>query len=103
MNSTTQGVLTLIAPKAIEEDLVDFFLDSEHQHGFTSLKVDGHSSHHADMTLIEQVTGRKQQAKFQILLSESEAREVCKRLEREFAGSGMKYWFLVSSLQGHIA
>ncbi len=99
---TNQGVLTLIAPQAIEEDLVDFFLDNEHQFGFTSFQVRGHSSRHEGMSLIEQVTGRQQRVQFQILMDESQARDVCQRLESAFANVGIRYWFLLASLEGRI-
>jgi hypothetical protein len=87
----------------MEESLVDFLLDNEHQYGFTSLHVRGHSAEHGDLSLIEQVTGRQQQVQFQILVNESQAGDICKRLESAFPGTGIRYWFLVSSMQGRIS
>ena len=101
MSGVNQGVLTLTAPRAIEEELVDSFLDNQHEHGFTSLHVRGHSSDHSDLSPIEQVTGRQQQVQFQIFVDESEADEICERLKATFADVGMRYCFLLSSRQGH--
>jgi hypothetical protein len=102
MSTTNQGILTLVVPQMMEDELVDFFLDSEHQHGFTSLQARGHSSQHGGLSLIEQVTGRKQQVQFEILVNESQARDICKRLESTFSGSGIHYWFLSTLYQGRI-
>ncbi len=102
MNADREGLLVLIASQALEEDLVDFFLDSEHQHGFTSLHVRGHSSQHDGMTLMEQVTGRTRQVQFQILVNESRVEDLCERLAAFFPGAGINYWFLASSNQGRI-
>lgn len=102
MNELATGLLTLIVPQAIEEGVVDFFLDSEHAHGFTSLNVRGHTSEHAAMTLIEQVTGRQQQVQFQVLTDESTARDICARLGARFHGARIVYWFSATSMQGRI-
>jgi len=99
---TNQGMLTLTAPKTIEESLVDFFLDSDHHYGFTSIPVRGHTSDHSGMSMIEQVTGRQEQVQFQILVDEAQAREICLRLEVMFSGAGIHFWFLTASLEGRI-
>jgi hypothetical protein len=100
MSSDNQGLLTLTAPQLLEEDLVDFFLSSEHEYGFTSLHVRGHSSEHSGMSPIEQVTGRQQHVQFQIIVEESQARDICRRLESSFSGVGIHFWFLDSPFQG---
>ena len=102
MTSINQGLLTLTAPRNLEEQLVDFFLDHEHQHGFTSLHVRGHSTEHGKLSAIEQVTGRQHQVQFQVLVNESEAHDICKRLDSAFSGVGIHYWFNASTMQGHI-
>ena len=102
MNSTNQGLLTLTAPRTLEEELVDFFLDNEHQHGFTSLHVRGHSAHHGELSPIEQVTGRQHQVQFQVIVNQTEADEICQRLNAAFSGAGIRYWYLATSMDGHI-
>jgi hypothetical protein len=100
MSNAIQGLLTLTAPQMLEEDLVDFFLDGEHQYGFTSLHVRGHSSEHSGMSAIELVTGRQQQVQFQILVNEAQAKDICQRLQSAFDGTGIHYWYLSAPLQG---
>ncbi len=102
MSATSPGLLTLIAPQSIEEELVDFFLDSEHQFGFTSLQVRGHSLQHGGMSLIEQVTGRQQKIQFQVLVDESQVCDICERLESVLSNAGIHYWFTPTFLQGRI-
>ncbi len=100
MSTGKSGLLTLTAPQLLEEDLVDFFLDSEHQFGFSSLQMRGHSSEHSGMSVLEQVTGRQQQVQFQILVDESQARDICQRLETVYSGVGIHYWYIETPLQG---
>jgi hypothetical protein len=100
MSTGKRGLLTLSAPQSLEEELVDFFLDSEHQYGFTSLHVRGHSTEHSGMSLIEQVTGRQQRVQFLILADESQARNICERLEAAYSGVGIHYWYIETPLEG---
>jgi len=102
MTDAAYGILTLVTPQSIEEDIVDFFLDSEHAQGFTSLHVRGHTSQHTGMSLIEQVTGRQHRVQFQVLVGEPQARAICKSLGERFAGAGIVYWFSLASLHGRI-
>jgi len=102
MNKINQGLLMLTAPRSLEEELVDFFFDHNHQQGFTSLHVRGHSSNHDKLSPIEQVTGRQNNVQFQVLVNASEAQVICQRLESAFTGIGIHYWFIPSALQGHI-
>ncbi len=102
MNDPQHGLLTLIAPQSLEEELVDFFLDSEHQHGFTSLQVHGHSLQHGGLSVIEQVTGRQQKIQFQVLVDESEARDICQRLKAVFSDAGIHFWLTPTVMQGRI-
>ena len=102
MNTPNQGVMTLIVPQMLEEDIVDFFLGQDDQQGFTSLQVRGHSSRHGCMSVIEQVTGRQQQVQFQILIDESQVEDLCQRLKSLFPGAGIRYWFLAATVQGSI-
>jgi hypothetical protein len=100
--SEDQGILYLIAPIAIEEDLIDFFLDREHEYGFTTQRVSGHSQKHHGMSLTEQVTGRQQRVRFQVQLSAPEVEALRQRLQERFKGAGIHYWFVPSSISGRI-
>jgi len=98
----SQGILVLIAPTAIEEDLVDFLLAEEHEQGFSSRRINGHSARHEGLTALEQVTGRQQHVSFQIQTSREVADEMLKRLQISFKGVGIHYWFVPVSNAGHI-
>ncbi len=102
MSQSNHGILTLIAPQTIEEDLVDFFLDREHQYGFTSQHVRGHTSQHSGMSVVEQVTGRQQRVQFQILVTSEQARCSFLRLEASFPRAGIHYGDLLASVDGPI-
>ena len=83
-------LLTLIAPPNLEEPLMDWLLEFEY--GFSSFPVNGHSSHPEDLTLAEQVSGRKKQIRFEMHLPEARWRPLIERLRRDFAGAGIHYW-----------
>jgi hypothetical protein len=92
-------LLTLIAPPSLEEPLVDWLLQFESRYGFSSFPLSGHSSRHEDLTLAEQVSGRKKQIRFEMHLPEEEWRPLIERLQRDFAGTGIHYW--ISPVVGH--
>ena len=102
MNAPIKGILTLIVPQMLEEDVVDFFLGQEDPQGFTSLQVRGHSSRHGGMSVIEQVTGRQQMVQFQVLIDQPQVEEICECLKALFPGTGIRYWFLATTLQGSL-
>jgi hypothetical protein len=85
-------LLTLIAPPALEEPLVDWLLEFDSDLGFTSFPVYGHSSGHEGMTLAEQVSGRKRRVRFELHLSDAQWRPLADRLERDFRGTGIHWW-----------
>ncbi len=85
-------LLTLIADPGLEESLVDWLLRYEAQYGFTSSRIDGHSSQLNGLTLAEQVAGRKRQIRFQMGVDERELTFLLERLRSDFPGSGIQYW-----------
>lgn len=89
---STQVLLTLLAPPSIEEALVDWLLEVESSSGFSSVPARGHSSQHQGLSLLEQVSGRKQQIRFEIHLPEPEARTLINRLHTDFHNAGLHYW-----------
>lgn len=99
----TGGVLfTLIAPPSLEEPLVDWLLEFEPEHGFSSLPVNGHSCRQAGLTLAEQVSGRKRRVRFEMHLPEAEWRPLVERLRQDFAGAGIHYWVSPVIEQGRV-
>jgi len=100
MNAPT--LITLTAPPAIEESLVDWLLQSATHAGFTSYLVYGHSSRSDGLSLAEQVTGRKKQIRFQMHIAGPEVPAFLQGLKQEFAGVGVHYWVLPLAEAGHL-
>lgn len=84
-------LLSLVVPPVLEEPLVDWLLDFDAELGFDSFPLNGHSSHHRELSLAEQVTGRKRQVRFELELAESVWPELIAKLQRDFDGAGLQY------------
>ncbi len=95
-------LITLVADPAMEEVLVDWLLSSGMSHGFTTSHIYGHSSQHQNLSLAEQVTGRKRQLRFQMCLEESKLTSVLEQLQTDFKGSNIHYWILPVADEGWI-
>lgn len=87
MNAT---MLVLNIPVELEEDLVDFLLSLEGIGGFTSFRVQGHGEH-SDLSVAEQVTGRRVRLRYEIVLDEALVSSVVKGLA-DGVGSDIIYW-----------
>ena len=94
-------LFTIIAPPIMEEELIDWLLTQPHISGFTSQAANGHGSGH-QMSLAEQVTGRRRQLTFWIELEKKMADSVLADLKQHFSGSGLHYWLLPLSESGSI-
>lgn len=66
--NVAEALLILIAAPRLEDMLVDFLLQQNTISGFTSLPVSGHGSvhGHAQLSLVEQVTGRQNRIQFML-------------------------------------
>ncbi|MGI9212869.1 MAG: DUF3240 family protein [Methylococcaceae bacterium] len=89
---STQVLLTLFVPPTIEEAVVDWLLEIESASGFSSVPARGHSSNHQGLSLLEQVSGRKQQIRFEIHLPEPDAHRLINQLRTDFQNAGLHYW-----------
>ena len=94
-------ILTIIAPPAMEEVLIDWLLMQADITGFTSQTANGHGSGH-EMSLAEQVTGHRRQITFMIKLQKIKAESILTGLEQTFSGSGLHYWLVPLSKSGSI-
>lgn len=74
----------------LEEDLVDFLLGLDFVNGFTTYRVRGHGSY-SNMSLVEQVTGRRKRLQFEIILEEFNVDATLKGL-REQVDKDVVYW-----------
>ncbi len=84
-------LLSLVVPPVLEEPLVDWLLDFDAELGFDSFPLNGHSSHHRDLSLAEQVTGRRRRVRFELELSEAVWPELIAKLQLDFAGAGLQF------------
>jgi len=94
-------LLSIIAPPTMEEELIDWLLTQPNLSGFTSQAANGHGSGH-QMSLAEQVTGRRRQITFWIELEKKLADSILADLKQNFSGSGLHYWLLPLSESGSI-
>lgn len=94
-------LLTIIAPPAIEEELIDWLLMQDEVTGFTSQLANGHGTGHV-MSLAEQVTGRRRQITFFIELKKESAETIIAQLKLNFSGGGLHYWLMPLSQSGTV-
>ncbi|HIG70018.1 MAG TPA: DUF3240 domain-containing protein [Myxococcales bacterium] len=84
-------LLTLIATPELEERLVDWLLEANHE-GFTTFRCQGHGVHADRLSTAEQVAGRQRQIAFWLQLPEGEAEVVIRGLSNSFGGAGLHFW-----------
>jgi hypothetical protein len=90
--SDLKVLLSLTVPPRLEESIIDWLLGVEQSHGFTSFPVNGHSSRPGNLTLSEQVSGRKRNVRFELCLLAFEADRLIEDLRRQFPNTGITYW-----------
>lgn len=96
------NLLIIIAPPSLEEVLVDWLLSNESEHGFSSCEVSGHSSQHDDLSLAEQVSGRKRRIQFQMEIPATDTEFLISKLKQEFNRAGIHYWVVPVIDAGHV-
>ncbi len=96
-------MLTLIVPVALEGAIVDWLLDHIPERGFTSSLAFGHSEATANMSLAEQVSGRRRGIRFEVVCCESEAGQHIEALRETFAESGIHFWLMPIMASGRLA
>ncbi len=85
--------LTLVFPRALEENLVDHLLGHpELATGFTTVHVEGHGAGAAFHSVVEQVRGRSHRVQMQIVLNREDARTLVEHLKAELPNREIAYW-----------
>jgi hypothetical protein len=84
-------LLTIIAPPALEETLVDWLLEEGRVDGFSTVASFGHGARQTGMSLLEQVTGRQRRVQFQVQTSANTATALVAHLREHFSGAGLYY------------
>ncbi len=97
----TEFQVTINVPPLLEEPMVDCLLaiDSD---GFSSLNVNAHTIKHEQLSLVEQVSGRQKQVRFQMYVKQPQLQPLLEHLKQNFAGAGIQYWVLPVLERGHI-
>lgn len=83
-------LLVLNIRPELEEDMVDYLLAQEGVRGFTSYQVRGHGVHE-DLSLAEQVSGRRRRLQFELVIEESKVAGILANLKSS-VGRDIVYW-----------
>lgn len=95
--------LTLLCPPTLEERLLDMLLMLPQVAVFTSASTAAHGLSPHRLNATEQVLGRAQVTQIQLLLDSHDKEQVLQTIQREMAGSGIRYWITPISQEGEIA
>lgn len=91
--NTPDCCLTLVFPKALEENLIDLLLSHpDLASGFTTLNVEGHGSGAVYRNILEQVRGRTHHVQMQIVLARSDADSLLQHMKAELPNREIIYW-----------
>jgi len=91
-------MLVMNVPPELEDDMVDYLLSLDVVSGFTSYNVRGHGEH-SDMSVAEQVAGRRKRVQFETMIFDSDIDKVINNLRQE-VGVGINYWHYTISDMG---
>lgn len=94
-------LLVLNLRPELEEDLVDYLLAREGVAGFTSYHARGHGLVNEELSLAEQVSGRRKRLQFEILMDEADVNLLIDGLADE-VGRDIVYWQQVVSNSGRV-
>jgi len=83
--------LSLICPPAVEERLLDALLANAGSEVFTSTPTHSHGIARGRLSANEQVLGRSRAVQVDVVLTEAEWSGLKALLQREFAGTGVRY------------
>ena len=97
-----QVLVVITSPPSLESQLVDWLLSQDGGTGFSSAAVHGHSTHHDDLSIAEQVSGRQRRLQFQVQLSADGFPDFLSALKCEFGGADLHYWVVPVLAGGHL-
>ena len=90
--------LTLVFPKALEENLVDLLLEHEALAGdFTTSAVEGHGTNITYQDIAERVRGRARRVQMNILLQRTQAQNLIDDLRSALPHTDIVYWITAVS------
>ena len=95
--------LTLLCPPTVEEKLLDVLLANAGSEVFTSTPTHSHGSGQERLSATEQVMGRSRAMQINVLLTTDELGPLRELLQRDFAGTGVRYWATQLAFDGEFA
>lgn len=95
-------LVVITSPPSLESQLVDWLLATQDGIGFSSVAVRGHSSHHDNLSIAEQVSGRQKRIQFQVQIDGSQLDSLLEELKSEFGGADLHYWVVPVLAGGHV-
>ena len=95
--------LSLVCPPSVEEKLLDALLANAGSEVFTSTPTHSHGTAQGRLTATEQVMGRSRAVQVTVLLTGEELDRLRDLLQREFAGTGVRYWATPLAFDGVFA
>jgi len=97
-------LLTLVAPEALEENLVDLLLARpEISGGFTTLRADGHGAGGPLVGANENVRGRGRRVYFQLTLARESADQLLVDLRQALPDANIFFWMTALLRCGRLA
>ncbi len=95
-------LITINVPPKLEESVADFLLSLEMSQGFSSFPISAHNRDNQNLSLAEQVIGRKRKICFQIYVDKNTIGCLLTKLKTDFSGSGLHYWIVPIAEHGII-
>lgn len=94
---------SLICSPDVEEKLLDALLTTFDDEVFTSTPIFSHGTAHGRLSAGEQVMGRSRSVFVQIIVTTEEATSLKELLQRDFSGTGIRFWTTALAAEGGIA
>ncbi len=90
---TPDCLLTLVFPRSLEDQIIDFMLTHEAQtSGFICGAVSGHGANAVYASMGEKVRGRAQQMRLTAVIREADARALLADLKAKLGQANIVYW-----------
>ena len=85
-------LVTINVPTSLEEAMADCLLSIKNVQGFSSFPVGAYNHSNQDLSVAEQVYGRKRKIRFQIYADKITIAALLTQLKADFSGAGIQYW-----------
>ena len=99
---STDALVVLNVPPALEETVVDWLLQRVGGAGFTSFAVHGHSTSHQNLSAAEQVSGRERRQQFQVQIDADVVQGFLSDARDSLGTADIRYWVLPVTYSGRL-